>query len=104
MDLVITFALASLTQHIVVSLELLDVYEALGNLMIIPVALNNIKYRSDMRHYIKQNQQFVTQSEMRLVTAKVSKISVQVAGVVDWKNKTEDRFDSIQRSLDTLVE
>ena len=25
----------------------LDVYEALGNLMIIPVALNNIKYRSD---------------------------------------------------------
>ena len=26
----------------------LDVYEALGNLMIIPVALNNIKYRSDI--------------------------------------------------------
>ena len=25
----------------------------------------------EMRHYIKQNQQFVTQSEMRLVTAKV---------------------------------
>lgn len=31
------------------------------------------------------NQQFVTQSEMRLVTAKVSEISVQVAGAVDWK-------------------
>lgn len=58
----------------------------------------------EMRHYIKQNQQFVTQSEMRLVTAKVSEISVQVAGVVDWKNKTEDRFDSIQRSIDTLNE
>lgn len=56
----------------------------------------------EMRHYIKQNQQFVTQSEMRLVTAKVSEISVQVAGVVDWKNKAEDRFDSIQRSIDTL--
>lgn len=26
----------------------LDVYEALGNLMIIPIALNNIKYRSDI--------------------------------------------------------
>jgi hypothetical protein len=26
----------------------LDVYEALGNLLIIPVALNNIKYRSDI--------------------------------------------------------
>ena len=56
----------------------------------------------EMRHYIKQNQQFVTQSEMRLVTAKVSEISVQVAGVVDWKNKAEDRFDNIQRSIDTL--
>ena len=58
----------------------------------------------EMRHYIKQNQQFVTQSEMRLVTAKVSEISVQVAGVVDWKNKTEDSIDSIQRSIDTLNE
>ena len=58
----------------------------------------------EMRHYIKQNQQFVTQSEMRLVTAKVSEISVQVVGVADWKNKAEDRFDSIQRSIDTLNE
>ncbi len=58
----------------------------------------------EMRHYIKQNQQFVAQSEMRLVTAKVSEISAQVAGVVDWKNKAEDRFDSIQRSIDTLNE
>ncbi len=58
----------------------------------------------EMRHYIKQNQQFVTQSEMRLVTAKVSEISAQVAGVVDWKNKAEERFDSIQRSIDTLNE
>ena len=56
----------------------------------------------EMRHYIKQNQQFVTQSEMRLVTAKVSEISVQFVGVVDWKNKAEERFDSIQRSIDTL--
>ena len=58
----------------------------------------------EMRHYIRQNQQFVTQSEMRLVTAKVSEISVPVAGVIDWKNKAEGRFDSIQRSIDTLNE
>ena len=58
----------------------------------------------EMRHYIKQNQQFVTPSELRLVTAKVSEISVQVAGIVDWKNKSEDRFDNIQRSIDTLSE
>ena len=58
----------------------------------------------EMRHYIKQNQQFVTQSEMRLVTAKVSEISVQVAGIVDWKNKTDNRIDSIQKSIDILNE
>ncbi len=58
----------------------------------------------EMRHYIKQNQQFATQSEMRLVTAKVSEISVQVAGVVAWKNKAEERFDSIQKSIDSLNE
>lgn len=34
----------------------------------------------------------------------VSEISVQVAGVVDWKNKAEERFHSIQRSIDTLNE
>lgn len=58
----------------------------------------------EMRHYIKQNQQFVTPSELRLVTAKVSEISVQVAGIVDWKNKSEGRFDNIQRSIDALSE
>lgn len=58
----------------------------------------------EMRHYIKQNQQFVTPSELRFVTAKVSEISVQVAGIVDWKNKSEDRFDNIQRSIDALSE
>ena len=30
--------------------------------------------------------------------------SVQVAGIVDWKNKSEDRFDNIQRSIDALSE
>ena len=42
--------------------------------------------------------------EMRLVTAKVSEVSVQVAGTIDWKNKAEERFDIIQRSIDTLNE
>lgn len=35
----------------------------------------------EMRHYIRQNRQFVTQSEMNLVTAKVSELSVQMADV-----------------------
>ena len=58
----------------------------------------------EMRHYIKQNQQFVTESEMKLVTAKVSEISVQVAGISDWKKKTENDIVSIQKSIDTLNE
>ncbi len=58
----------------------------------------------EMRHYIKQNQQFVTQSEMCLVTAKVSEISVQVAGIMDWKKHAEKRFTDIQKSIDTLNE
>lgn len=29
---------------------------------------------------------------------------MQVAGIVDWKNKSEDRFDNIQRSIDALSE
>lgn len=56
----------------------------------------------EMRHYIKQNQQFVTQSEMKLVTAKVSEISVQVAGMADWKKKTEQDVQSIQKSIDCI--
>lgn len=56
----------------------------------------------EMRHYIKQNQQFVTQSEMNLVTAKVSEISVQVAGIKDWKKRTEKDINNIQNRIDTL--
>lgn len=58
----------------------------------------------EMRHYIKQNQQFVTQSEMRLVTAKVSEISVQMASMSDRQKKTEQKVQDIQRSIDTINE
>ena len=58
----------------------------------------------EMRHYIIQNQQFVAQTEMRLVTAKVSEMSVQMAGITDWKKKTEKDIENIQRSIDALNE
>ena len=58
----------------------------------------------EMRHYIRQNQQFVTQSELSLVTAKVSDISVQVAGIADWKKKTETDMKKVQKSIDELAE
>ncbi len=56
----------------------------------------------EMRHYIKQNEQFVTQTEMHLVTAKVSEISVQVAGISDWKKKTENT-EMIHPVIDNLL-
>lgn len=46
----------------------------------------------EMRHYIKQNQQFVTQSEMHLVSARVSEISVQMSNVADRQKKTEQAY------------
>ena len=58
----------------------------------------------EMRHYIRQNQQFVTQSEMNLVTARVSEISVQVAGVMDRQKKTERKIENIHKSIDVLNE
>lgn len=58
----------------------------------------------EMRHYIMQNQQFVTQSEMRLVTAKVSEISVQNADMFDWRKRADKKIETIQQSIDTINE
>ena len=58
----------------------------------------------EMRHYIRQNQQFVTQSEMSLVTAKVSDLSIQMAGVIDHQKKTDKTIEDIQKSIDVLNE
>ena len=58
----------------------------------------------EMRHYIRQNQQFVSQSEMRIVTAKVSELSVQMAGAIDHQKKTDKAIEDIQKSIDTLNE
>ena len=58
----------------------------------------------EMRHYIKQNQQFVTQAEMHLVSARVSEISVQMSNMADRQKKTEHDIQVIQKSIDTLNE
>ncbi|WP_027430079.1 ORF6N domain-containing protein [Lachnobacterium bovis] len=58
----------------------------------------------EMRHYIRQNQQFVSQSEMSIVTDKVSELSVQMAGAIDHQKKTDKAIEDIQKSIDTLNE
>lgn len=58
----------------------------------------------EMRHYIKQNQQFATGAEMRLVSAKVAEITVQVASISDKQKKTEKEVQTIQKSIDIINE
>ena len=58
----------------------------------------------EMRHYIRQNQQFVTQSEMHLVSARVSEISVQMSNMADRQKKAEQDIQGIQKNIDTLSE
>lgn len=58
----------------------------------------------EMRHYIKQNQQFVTQSEMHLVTTKVSELSAQMSGMVDSQKRTEQELESVQKTIGILSE
>ena len=58
----------------------------------------------EMRHYIKQNQQFVTQAEMQLLSARVSEMSVHILNMADRQNKTEQDIQVIQKSIDTLNE
>ena len=58
----------------------------------------------EMRHYIKQNQQFVTRSEMELLSSKVTEISVQTAGLIDKQKQTDQKVDLIQKNVKQLSE
>ena len=58
----------------------------------------------EMRHYIKQNQQFVTRSEMELLASKVTEISVQTAGLIDKQKQTDQKVDLIQKNVEQLSE
>lgn len=58
----------------------------------------------EMRHYIKQNQQFVTRSEMELLSSKVTERSVQTATVIDKQKQTDQKVDLIQKNVEQLSE
>lgn len=49
----------------------------------------------EMRHFIVQNQQFVTQPEMNMLTARVSELSIQLTGIMDHQNKTDKDVEAI---------
>ena len=56
----------------------------------------------EMRHYIMQNQQFVTQTEMNLISSKVSNLSIELSGVADSQKKTNKRIEEIKNDIDIL--
>lgn len=58
----------------------------------------------EMRHYIKQNQQFVSQSEMSFLNAKMTEISVDVAELKDWRKKEELNDAKVQESINIINE
>lgn len=58
----------------------------------------------EMRHYIKQNQQFVTQSEMHLIETKVSEMSAQLFCVSDRQKKTEKDVEDIRKNIEKINE
>ncbi len=58
----------------------------------------------EMRHFIKQNEQLVTQSEMRLVSAKVSEMAIRMESMSDRQKKTEKNVQDVQKSIDILNE
>ena len=51
----------------------------------------------EMRHYIRQNQQFVTRNEMDLLTAKVGTIT-------ERQDRMENKVDSIQKDVNILAD
>jgi len=51
----------------------------------------------EMRHYIRQNQQFVTKNEMDLLTAKVGTIT-------ERQDRMENKVDSIQKDVNILAD
>lgn len=58
----------------------------------------------EMRHFIQQNRQFVTQSEMNMLSARVSEIAVQTADNKDRQVKTEADIKTIRKQINTLSE
>ena len=55
----------------------------------------------EMRHYIKQNQQFVTQAELGLVTAKVSEISAKVTELEEKQKQTGEKITALNENFIT---
>ena len=58
----------------------------------------------EMRHYLKQNQQFILNSEQNLIGLKLAELSIDMADVNEWRQKTDKNMELMQNSIDALSE
>ena len=58
----------------------------------------------EMRHYIKQNQQFVAQSELDFLASKVTNLSMQVTDVLEEQKNTNNKINTIEKCIDDINE
>lgn len=58
----------------------------------------------EMRHYIRRNQQFISNADLNLLDVRITELSIQVAGLDDHKTKTEVALDKIQKQIDSINE
>lgn len=58
----------------------------------------------EMRHFIRQNGQFVTKEEMNMLSARVSEIAIQTAYNKDYQNSVALNIKNIQEQIDVLSE
>ena len=56
----------------------------------------------EMWHYIMKNQQFVTQTEMNLISSRVSNLSIKLSTVADSQKKVNKRIEEIKNDIDIL--
>lgn len=56
----------------------------------------------EMRHYIMQNQQFVTQTEMNLISSRVSNLSIELSSFADSQKKADKWIEEIKKDIDIL--
>ncbi len=58
----------------------------------------------EMRHYLRENQQFLMQSELNFVSAKVTELFVDMSSLKDWKSRTTEEVKELRDGINLLSE
>ena len=58
----------------------------------------------EMRHIIRQNQQFILNSEQNLMGLKLAELSIDMSDVKQWRKKTDESIENMQNSIESISE